>query len=267
VQRIITCGVCVGEMRLVDAVAGEYLCSECSNVQVVRPPEPQTKELKYADARRSFPTAATVGSGKLAELAAFKAEFLMKQPDEDPLVAPYWTLYQEVFSQDGIDACDPSLLKDFANSNVGASPGNMSVFNAEWNALGEEEAAQRTRAVVKHVLYGPDDRPLEDRITDVVKGRGRVEMKGFREALVTRMLCVVYPHRFLPILVYSSPPAQGKAEMAKLVFGLDLPDERSVPMSIGRLITWSNDLLVELCGDGFASLQHTSNFLWDVTHA
>jgi hypothetical protein len=30
----------------------------------------------------------------------------------------------------------------------------------------------------------------------------------------------------------------------------------------GRLILWSNDVLLALAGDGFAHTQHVSKFLW-----
>ncbi len=33
-------------------------------------------------------------------------------------------------------------------------------------------------------------------------------------------------------------------------------------MTPGRLVFWSNDLLREMVGDSFPSLQHASQFLW-----
>ena len=86
-------------------------------------------------------------------------------------------------------------------------------------------------------------------------------MKGWKEALLTKTLCVVYPQRFVPILTYTSPKG-GKKEVIESMWGLRLPHPRTVSRSIGRLITWSNDLLLELAGEGFAHTQHVSQFLW-----
>jgi len=71
----------------------------------------------------------------------------------------------------------------------------------------------------------------------------------------------MYPDRFLPILTYSSP-AGGKKEIAASVFGLELPAMQTTSMTTGRLVFWSNDLLLRLCGTGFADVAHASQFLW-----
>ncbi len=86
-------------------------------------------------------------------------------------------------------------------------------------------------------------------------------MTGFRESLLTKVLCVMHPERFLPILIYTSK-AGGKREIARAVYGLDLPRPEVTSWTRGRLACWSNDLLVGLLGDGFQDLQHASQFLW-----
>ncbi|HEY3924652.1 MAG TPA: hypothetical protein VGL75_08820 [Acidothermaceae bacterium] len=199
---------------------------------------------------------------RLAYVAELKAKFLRRHPDPQPAVGPYWARYQMVFSEEGLRTGAPQDLKDFANSDVGARPGNMSVFNRAWNDLGAEVAANRTRATIKYLLYGPASRPLEDRLTDLIEERHGLGMTGFKESLLTKVLCVMQPDRFLPILTYSSPN-HGKKEVAKLVYDLDLPDGARVQWTIGRLILWSNDVLLTLAGDGFAHMQHVSQFLWD----
>lgn len=85
-------------------------------------------------------------------------------------------------------------------------------------------------------------------------------MPGFREALLTKVLCMVEPTRFLPINKYTGHA--GKKEIAKWVYDLDLPRYKSVSWTIGRLIIWSNDLLLELAGDGFTDTEHAAGFLW-----
>ena len=74
------------------------------------------------------------------------------------------------------------------------------------------------------------------------------------------MLCVVEPERFLPVLKYTAP-TDGKKEIAKLVFDLDLPAAEKVAWTIGRLAVWSNDLLRSLVGNDIPDLHQATKFL------
>ena len=67
----------------------------------------------------------------------------------------------------------------------------------------------------------------------------------------------MHPDRFLAIVTYDQ-----KAEMARAVYGLELPPQDRVAWTIGRLVVWSNDLLNELTGEGFADRPHAGAFLW-----
>lgn len=147
------------------------------------------------------------------------------------------------------------------DSNVGANPGNMSVFNDTWNEMGDEAGAATVRKVVEYLLRGPETTPLEDRLTQLINDTRSFGMKGFKEALLTRVLCIVHPERYLTILKYTSGEV-GKREIARAIWGLELPDPQTVNWTIGRLIVWSNDLLLALCGDGFETHQHAAYFLW-----
>jgi hypothetical protein len=216
-----------------------------------------------AEARKRFPTSDDVDKARLARVDALKAQFLKEHPEPQPAVAAYWAHYQDVFSQDGLQVCDPKDLKDFANNSIGANPGNQSGFNTAWNEMGVAAAVDQTRGAIDYLLYGPDSIPLEDRLTDLIDPSFRLGMRGFREALLTRVLCVMQPDRFIPILTYSSTEAAGKREIANLVYALDLPEAARVSWTIGRLIIWSNDILLTLAGDGFAHMQHVAQFLWD----
>ena len=126
----------------------------------------------------------------------------------------------------------------------------MSVFNSAWNQMGESAAADQTRAAIEYLLRGPEQLPVEERLTHLIEGHHGRGMKGFKEALLTRVLCVVQPERFLPILVYSGD-GTGKREIAEAVFGLRMPKPDQSSMHIGRLAVWSNDLLLDLVGEGF----------------
>ena len=54
----------------------------------------------------------------------------------------------------------------------------------------------------------------------------------------------------------------GKRALANLIWGLQLTETDRTSMTRGRLIFWSNDLLLALAGDGFAHAEHASSFLW-----
>lgn len=266
-MALVTCPMCTSDDihldERLDGGAKRVRCGDCGETWVHGPAEPPAiaTTSPHEVARRRFPTPSMVQSGRQARVDALKSEFLGRQPTEDPSVAPYWRRYQEVFSKEGLWRCDPQDLKDFANNGIGANPGNMSVFNTAWNEMGAEAAADQVRRAVDHLLYGPASTPMEDRLTDLVIGSGGIGMTGFREALLTRVLCIMQPHRFLPILTYSGG-GTGKRAITEAVFGLKMPAQDQVSMQIGRLAVWSNDLLLELVGDGFASCQHASSFLW-----
>ncbi|MEU5346172.1 hypothetical protein AB0H18_35985 [Streptomyces sp. NPDC020766] len=259
------------------------LCSDDEDVEVVRslgggrrvvkhrcgyqwehgePASPQ-KQPPYAfsDLKARFPKPEDVEPERLGRVSRLKARYLVTKPDFEPEVALYWAKYQKVFSPDGLRTCDPRVLKDFANSDVGAHPGNQATFNSAWNAMGDAAAGESTRRTIDYLLYGPDDIPLADRLQHLLTGTKPFAMTGFKEALLTRALCVTQPDRFLSILKYTTQ-AGGKREIARSVYGLELPAPESVNWTLGRLILWSNDLLHHLAGDGFANQQHAAAFLW-----
>jgi hypothetical protein len=212
-------------------------------------------------ARRRFPSAADVTPETIERVERWRAEFLAEVPRPDPEAARYRDVYRQAFSADGLPRTTPSALRDFANSKVVARPGNMSIFNDEWSRLGSREAAEVFRGVVEHLLRGDDPPAMEDRLTELIESKDPPAMTGFRESMLTRVLCVDQPERFLPILVYTSA-AGGKREIARRVFDLELPAPESTSQTIGRLAFWSNDLLVDLVGRRFADLDHARAFLW-----
>jgi hypothetical protein len=213
-------------------------------------------------ARGRFATAAMVSSDRRARVARLKRQFLKTVPDPAPEVDEHWARFQHVFSAEGLASCEPQDLKDFANSSIGGDSGNTSVFNRAWNKLGAEGAAERTRESIDYLLRGPADIPLEDRLTHLIEEDADTAMPGFKEALLTKVLCITQPDRFLPLLAYTAE-GTGKREITEAVFGLHLPLKHDqTAMQIGRLAVWSNDLLLELVGDGFTGTQHAAAFLW-----
>lgn len=213
-------------------------------------------------ARRRFTaTAADVPPERWRAIDALRREFLADFPHPDEEAGRYRDVYRQAFEADALPYTTPNALRDFANSKVVARPGNMSRFNDEWRALGSQRAAEAFRGVIEHLLRGEDPPAPEDRLTELITSDTPPAMPGFREAMLTRVLCIVEPERFLPILIYTSP-AGGKREIARQVFGLELPAPETSSQTIGRLAYWSNDLLVELIGNRFVDLDHARQFLW-----
>ena len=122
------------------------------------------------------------------------------------------------------------------------------MFSRAWKRLGEDVAADRTRASISYLLRGPDAVPLEDRLTHLIEDHAGTGMPGFKEAVLTKVLCIIEPERFLPILTYATEET-GKHDLTLAVYGLHLPKVDLTSMQIGRLAVWSNDLLLELAGD------------------
>ena len=135
------------------------------------------------------------------------------------------------------------------------------MFSRAWKRLGEDVAADRTRASISYLLRGPDAVPLEDRLTHLIEDHAATGMPGFKEALLTKVLCIMEPERFLPILTYGTEET-GKHDLALALYGLHLPKVDTTSMQIGRLAVWSNDLLLELAGDGFTGPQQVAEFIW-----
>lgn len=240
------------------------LCNVCGHEWVRGEPKRMYRNADSFEAiKAKFPSALNVSEPARNRAEELKRQFLHDRPDPDPRVAARWAELRDMFSEDHLDDVDPAEFKRFANENLGANPGNMSVFNNAWNQLGEVEAAQRVRDSLRYLLYPKDQSYIEDRLTRLITGGNDFGMTGFREALLTKVLCIVYPQRFLPIVTYSGAGG-GKKELAKDVYQLVLPAPSATSWTIGRLAFWSNDLLVELLGEGFTDLQHGAQFLWAV---
>lgn len=219
-------------------------------------PAVQTIDSLHAD----FPTAAAVRHEIRDRVALLQAEFLLERPEPDPEVAEYRDRYRELFSREGLPTAPAEDLLHFVNSSTIASPGNMSGLNRTWKTQGTDKAAQKVRESIGYLLHGPETVRLEDRLTRLIDGKA-VGFPSFnKEPLLTKVLCVVEPDRWLPVLRYSAA-TDGKKEIAKLVFDLDLPPAAKTTWTIGRLATWSNDLLRSLVGNDIPDLQQATRFL------
>jgi hypothetical protein len=220
-------------------------------------PAVQTIDSLHAE----FPTAATVRIDIRERVALLESEFLLTRPEPHPEIADYRKRYQELFSRENLSTAPADDLLEFATSNTVASPGNMSGLNRAWKTQGPDKAAQKVRESIEYLLYGPESLRREDRLTQLIDGSKGIGFPSFnKEPLLTKVLCVVEPDRWLPVLKYSAP-TDGKKEIAKLVYDLDLPPAAKTSWTIGRLATWSNDLLRSLVGNDIPDLQHATQFL------
>ncbi|TFV82789.1 hypothetical protein E4P40_15505 [Blastococcus sp. CT_GayMR20] len=209
----------------------------------------------------SFPTPLDVRFDVRERVSTLIADYTPSHRGTDPEVAEYRAKYQDLFSREGLPSASPDDLLDFALTDTIGSPGNMSGLNRAWKTQGADKAAAKVRESIAYLLHGPESLRLEDRLTQLIEGKKGVGFPSFnKEPLLTKVLCVVQPERFLPVLKYSAP-TDGKKEIAKLVFELDLPAAEKVAWTIGRLIVWSNDLLRSLVGNDIPDLQHAAQFL------
>ena len=238
-------------------------CGDCGHTWSPSAPSsaPTFTRTPMEMAKGRFATAAMVAAERRTRITRLRTQFLKTTPDPDPQVAEHWARYQQVFSPSGLAAATPQDLRDFATSRVGGDTGTTAVFTRAWKRLGDDESAERTRSSIEFLLRGPHALPMEDRLTQLVDDLDDTGMPGFKEAQLTKVLCVMEPARFLPIFTYTAE-GTGKRDVLLDVFGLHLPkapDQTS--MTSGRLAVWSNDLLLELAGDGFVDAQHTASFI------
>lgn len=269
-MALVTCPTCTSDDLLVDQLHADgskrIRCESCAHTWDTAPtvapaPPPKASVSNYSAVKAKFPTTDEVPAGSKQRAAELKAQFLAQRPHAEPRATKYWKTYQQIFSPAGLAQADPQAFKDFANSNVGANPGNMSVFNLAWNDMGAERGGKAVRTSVSYLLHGPDEIPVADRLTHLIEEHKGMGMKGLKEALLVKVLCIAHPDRFIPIVKYTSE-AGGKREILQAVYRVNLHLPIKGTWTIGRLVVWSNDLLLELIGDGFEHTQHAAEFLW-----
>lgn len=270
-MALISCSACLSDNDIhLDGITADgartFRCGDCGHTWT---PEsktalPKSTRTPFEMARGRFANPSMVSADHLKVVKRLKARYLKAHPVSDDTTFESWARFQPMLTRDGLAAATPQELRELATTGTGVRGGSMSVFNRVWKQLGEEEAADRTRASIGYLLHGPDATPLEDRLTRLVDGHGAEgspTMGGLREPFFTKVLHVAQPHRFLPILTYGDEET-GKKDLALAVYGLHLPKAEPTAMHVGRLAVWSNDLLLELSGDGFDGAQHVASFLW-----
>lgn len=256
--RRMTCGhvrVAPGCPSCDEAIAA-MLVSQAATPPATRGRPPPT----LAEARAAFPEPEQVLPATVADLTYLKDRYLLLQPEPDPESARYAAKYRAMFSPEGLLQAMPEDWYRFVRTNTMASPGNLGTFYKGWHEDGPEATATSLRQTVEYLLRGPGEE--EDRLAQMVHSGTR----GVGVVLLTKVLCVMQPERFLALLPYESANGKGKQDIGRVVFGLRMPDQDTTGMSTGRLAYWSNDLLrdavLALPGKPFVDLEHAKEFLW-----
>ncbi|MFJ8114272.1 hypothetical protein [Streptomyces sp. NPDC096132] len=179
-----------------DANSSDTGAASSGSIKAVIIPQ-RNSPRSFGDLKARFPKPEDVEPQWRERAARLKERYLATKPGFDSELAAYWAKYQQIFPPDGLRTSAPRLLKDFANSDIGAHPGNQATFNSAWNAMGDAAAGEATSKSIAYLLYGPDEVPVEDRLQQLLSGAQPFAMTGFKEALLTRVLCVMEPERFL----------------------------------------------------------------------
>lgn len=229
-------------------------CPDCDFSWVHGVAQPAISSRAAQQTSLRMPTADAVSAAAMDRAERLKPVFLsQKHAGLDPRVPAFWAKYQHIFSEEGLLDADPADLRAFGKDTSGSNLGIQATFRGAFDDNPEYSAGQ-VRQVVDYLLRGTG-KPLEDRLTDLVNGKLPFSFPGFKELLLSKVLSVVYPERFLTLLTYEQ-----KTIAAKDVYGLDLPAYDRA--RIGHQIVRSNDLLAELAGDGFMHGPHAGEFLW-----
>lgn len=229
-------------------------CPDCDYAWVHGAARPDSAFRTAKPTFHPMPTTDKVSPEAMARVGRLKSAFLSQEhAGLDPRVPAFWTKYQYMFSEEGLPAASPADLRAFGKDTSGSNLGIQAMFLSAFDQNPEYGAAQ-LRQVVDYLLRGTD-KSLEDRLTDLVNGKLPFSFPGFKELLLSKVLSVMHPERFLTLLTYEQ-----KTLAAKKVFGIDLPPYDRA--RIGHQIVRSNDLLAELAGDGFLHRPHSGEFLW-----
>jgi len=200
-----------------------------------------------------FPTVDQVSAATSIELAELKACYLLVQPEPRPEVYEYAARNRAMFSAEGLHHVS-------AHGCPGPPRDVLQGLEGEWARGNGCQPPPDDR--VPAAWSGRRPGVEEDRLTQMVEDG----TYGVGIVLLTKVLCVMKPDRFIALLPYASGNGKGKQDIGRVVFGLTMPSLDSTGLSIGRLAYWSNDLLrdalLALSGPAFIDMEHAKEFLW-----
>ncbi|KAA3640335.1 MAG: AAA family ATPase, partial [Armatimonadetes bacterium] len=139
-----------------------------------------------------------------------------------------------VISEDGLLGFDLPEFRRIYNTGRYAHPGPQSHLNVSLGQMTSEELDTFANNL-EYLLRGSD--PLGDRVNALMDESER-GVKGFGEAVITKLLAIEYPFEVVPVCVYRGP--KGKGRMLKL---LDLHEDGLDSLDTGGRMARSNELL------------------------
>ncbi|HDH26512.1 MAG TPA: AAA family ATPase [Actinobacteria bacterium] len=145
-------------------------------------------------------------------------------------------LMADVISEDGLLGFDLHEFRRIYNTSRYGSPGPQASLNTSLSQMSPEELDVFANNL-EYLLRGKD--ALEVRINALMDQNDK-GVKGFGEAVITKLLAIEYPAQILPIYVYRGQ--KGKARMLRL---LNLHEEGIDSLDVGSRLVRSNDLIVE----------------------
>lgn len=140
----------------------------------------------------------------------------------------------EVLSEEGLLAFDVHEFRRIFNTARYGSPGPQSILNASLSQMSAEELDLFANNV-EFLLRG--SMPLPDRI-DALMPTGDRGVRGFGEAVITKLLAIDRPDEIIPIFVYRGP--KGKGRMLSL---LELREPELDTAEVGERLIRSNEIL------------------------
>lgn len=140
----------------------------------------------------------------------------------------------EVISEEGLLGYDAAEFSRIINTGRYVHPGPQAILNASLGQMSPEELDLFANNL-EYLLRGPG--PLEDRVNALMDSDDR-GVKGFGEAVITKLLAIDRPTEIIPVCVYRGP--KGKARMLSL---LDMRDETLDGLEVGKRLVRSNQLL------------------------
>ena len=140
----------------------------------------------------------------------------------------------EFLSEEGLLAFDVHEFRRIFNTGRYGSPGPQSILNASLSQMSAEELDLFANNV-EFLLRG--SAPLPDRV-DALMPTGDRGVRGFGEAVITKLLAIDLPDEIIPVFVYRGP--KGKGRMLSL---LDLREPELDTAEVGERLVRSNEIL------------------------
>jgi 5-methylcytosine-specific restriction protein B len=175
----------------------------------------------------------TEGRGDLADLAARFRDDLPYPTDDDKRHQQARVDFAHMLDQTRLAALAREDLRRIAASKYG-SPGPQSIL---YVTVGEadDEQWERLLATIEYLCWDTTD-AFETRINRALD-ESDLGMRGFKEAVVMKLLAICHPDRFIPVYPFSGD--KGKARMLTRL-GLDVPALSATP---GQRHVEANDSL------------------------